>query len=403
MKQVFLLDVDSVLVEATGYLTALRDTVAHFSLLMGVGEHTPTETEVREFEALGLTSEWDSGTLCVAALLLERTCAGCHQTRYTGFEQLLSTLARNPYAIRRPPFTTIARGAGQRMRHRGMGFAEAAQAALAEILPSAHEQAPSHAQVLQATSVLLHSTHDFYASPVTRYFQHLAIGSDLIRETYGVSPDFVSDAYLAKFDSPLLSTDVRGKLLRQVRRGRARAAIYTARPSLPPTNAPGVEREGYSPEAEFAQTLVGLGELPMIGLGGLQWLAHTVNADVRRLVKPSCVQALAAMAAAWSADERASLLAAYELEQGNTLAWPLTELDGTIVHVFEDSLGGIEAVDHATHLLRRTGTHVSCRAYGIAPAAGPKTTAMASKHIQTFRRVDEAIGAALTAHAASAS
>ena len=68
----FLFDVDSVLVEALGYLRALQDTVAHFTKQLGAGSHAPTEAEARAFEAYGLTSEWDSGAACVGLVLVER-------------------------------------------------------------------------------------------------------------------------------------------------------------------------------------------------------------------------------------------------------------------------------------------------------------------------------------------
>jgi hypothetical protein len=274
----FLFDVDSVLVEANGYLRALQDTVAHFSRQMGVGAHPPTEAEVRALEAHGLTSEWDSAPTCVAALLVERL------RREPGFPQepsfalpadwadALTTLAAHSFPLPHPGYADLARRVGERMANQP-GAAQAARAVLWEDVLATPNLEPHRSALDALFDTLLGRTHDFYRAPITRHFQHLVIGSQGVRQTYGVDPDFESAAYLQEYDRPLLATDVRTRLRKAVEAKAVRIALYTARPSLPPADA-NVTADGYSPEAEMARSLVGLDDYPLIGLGRVRWLAE---------------------------------------------------------------------------------------------------------------------------------
>jgi hypothetical protein len=243
---------------------------------------------------------------------------------------------------------------------------------------------------------LLGHTYDFYRAPVTRHFQHLVIGSQGVRQTYGVDPDFESAAYLQKYDRPLIATDVRARLQESVARGEVRVALYTARPSLPPVDAD-VAADGYSPEAEMARSLAQMDRYPLIGLGRIRWLAEISGERAERLVKPSPVQALAAIGAAWSGQETAALQAALALHRAGDLLPPLANVEPSTVHVFEDSPGGIDAVRYAVDALQAVGLDVVWRPHGITPTDGPKATAMAVRSVPIHRSVDKAILAALEA------
>jgi phosphoglycolate phosphatase-like HAD superfamily hydrolase len=116
MIHLYLFDIDGVLVDARGYLKALQDTVAHFSRQMGLGDHPPTEEEVRAFEANRLTSEWDSGAACVAALLLERLRWDPSLPEPSHWPDLLSTLAARPHSIPHPDYAALARKVGERFK-----------------------------------------------------------------------------------------------------------------------------------------------------------------------------------------------------------------------------------------------------------------------------------------------
>jgi hypothetical protein len=394
----FLFDIDSVLVEANGYLKALQDTVAHFSRQMGVGEHPPTEKEVRALEAHGLTSEWDSAPTCIAALLLERLRLDVLSYLPTDLPDVVAMLAARPVPLHPPDYAWLARRIGERLVEQRpsdpLGTAEAARTVLWEDVEMTPRLA-LHRSALEALfDALLGHTHDFYQAPVTRYFQHLVIGSQGVRQTYGVEPDFESTAYLREYDRPLLTADARNRLHEATDNKQVRVALYTARPSLPPTDAD-VAANGYSPEAELARSLVEMDTYPLIGLGRVQWLAQQAGETVEHLVKPSPVQALAAIGAAWSGQEATSLQAALALHRYSKLREPLAEIEGTTVHVFEDSPGGLDAVRRAVEVLVEAELDVTWQPYGIAPPHGPKAEAMRARGIPIYPSVNEALEVAL--------
>ncbi len=391
MRHLFLLDIDSVLVEARGYLLALQDTVALFSQWMGLPEFPPTEGEVRAFEANGLSSEWDSGAACVAALLLARLRQQNLACIPDSWAALLAALSAQPGSVPRPDYAALAQRAGLLAQKGRIAPTEAMREIVAQeagTLPLPAHQRPALNRILDA---LVGHTHDFTA-PVTRVFQHLAIGSQNIPATYGVAADLESDAYLARFDRPLLSPDCRDRLLAFAGRG-VGLALYTARPSLPP---PGADEPaiGYSPEAEMARELVGLEAAPLIALGRLRWLAERTGERSENLVKPSPVQALAAVGAAFSGQEAASLCAALALHLSGELSAPLSEVDGTVLHVFEDTPGGLQAVERTVHVLTFHGLRVSWKGYGIVPGTGAKAEAMRALGVPAFASINDALGAA---------
>ena len=393
MIHLFLFDVDGVLVDARGYLKALQDTVTRFSKEMGLGDQAPTEEEVRLFEANGLTSEWDSGAACVAALLVERLRREPSLLLPPHWPETLSYLARHPCPLPHPDYATLAQKVGQRLQEIQIP-AEAARAVLWDVVLAIPDLEAARSAVAVLLETLLGHTHDFYRAPVTRRFQHLAIGSAAVAETYAVQPDFESLAYLEHFDRPLMDPKVRCRLERAATKGGIRVALYTARPSLPPAEV-GEPATGYSPEAEMAQAIVDMDKWPLIGMGRMRWLADRAGEKVQLLVKPSPVQALAALGAAWAGREAAALEAALALHRDGDLRSPLADLPPTTAHVFEDVPGGLEAVRDGVRALQAAGVTIIWQPYGIAPAHGPKAAAMAARNIPVYPSVNEALLAAL--------
>ena len=391
MKKVthlFLFDVDGVLVDARAYQKALQDTVAHFSRLMGLGDHPPAVAEIRALEANGLNSEWDSGAACVALLLLERLRREPSFPLSVHWPETLATLAAHPLPLPHPDYAALARKVGQRLKER-TSPAQAAHAVLwNEAQTIADLERPRLAELLET---LLDHVHDFYRAPVTRHFQHLVIGSHTIAQTYGVSPDFESPAYLCLHDRPLLSPAVRARIEKE---GQIRAALFTTRPSLPPARAKSLEDEaatGYSPEAEMARSLVGLQAWPLVGRGRMRWLARQTGEALEGLLKPFPVQALAAIGAAWSGQETPACTAALALQRQGKLDHPLADLESVTVHVFEDSLGGLEAVERGVEALRSAGVNVAWRPCGIAPTGSPKAAALAMRGAPVYPSINEAV------------
>ena len=390
MKHLFLFDVDGVLVDARGYLRALQDTVAHFARRMGVGDPILTEDEVRAGEAHGLTSEWDSAPTYILTLLIERLRREPSLALPTRWEDALAMLAARPLALPHPNYMALVARAGARRRD----FKETSHAVRAvlwddaQVLPVTHREAVS-----VILDELLADTHNFARAPITRYFQHLVIGSEGVAKTYGIAPSFEARPYLLDYDVAELSPETASRLRDAANAGRIHPVIYTARPSLPPNGAV-VSKNGYSPEAELAQTLVGLEGWALIGLGRLQWLAARCGGQVAQMVKPSPVQALAAIGAAVGSEADA-LEAAWTFHETGELREPLAGLGVTTVHIFEDTVGGMGAVRDAVQSLHAAGVDIRWRPYGITPATGAKAEALAAQGIAMYRTINDAVEVAL--------
>ncbi len=205
--------------------------------------------------------------------------------------------------------------------------------------------------------------------PATRVFQHYVLGSRRFEQTYRQLPDFEVEGALENRDSPLLSAALSARLLDGLAANESlSASIYTARPSLPPHGQPADGALRYSPDAEIALDLLGLtGRLPLIAGGRLAWLAVGRGRGEGDYVKPSPVQALAAIGAAACGDEVSALHAAADFHEQRPLTGPLAALAAgpARVVVFEDSWRGIEAVRHAVATLNAAGAQLSLEAVGI--------------------------------------
>jgi hypothetical protein len=391
VRHLFLFDVDGVLVEARGYLRALQDTVAHFARRMGVGDPVLTEDEVRAGEAYGLTSEWDSVPAYILALIIERLRCEPSLALPACWEDALALLAARPLALPHPDYMTLVARVGARRRD----FKETSHAVRAvlwdeaQALPAAQREAVG--EILDA---LLADTHNFARAPITQYFQHLVIGSEGVAKTYGIAPHFEAQPYLLDYDVADLSQETATRLRDAAGAGHIHPVIYTARPSLPPDGVT-VSMNGYSPEAELAQTLVGLEGWPLIGLGRLQWLTERCGGLTAQIVKPSPVQALAAIGAAVG-PETVALEAAWNFHTTGELRGPLADFGATTVHIFEDTAGGMGGVRDAVEALHAAGVDICWQPYGITPATGAKAEAMAAQGVPTYRSINDAVEVALS-------
>jgi hypothetical protein len=394
LRHVFLFDVDGVLVDARGYLRALQDTVAQFSRAMRLGEMPPTEAEVRAFESQGLSNEWDSGAACVGALLVDRVRVESELALPVEWRSLLTTLSQRVALQVQPRYVSLAAEAGVLIAQ-GMLASDAALRALETRADGLALAGGRRAAVTALLTQLLGNPHDI-RSPFTWPMQQRVVGSVQVQATYGIPPDLASDCYLTLYDIPNLSRGMRDRLVRARAAGRICGAVYTARPCLPPRDA-GADILGYSPEAEAAMSLVGLEDWPLIGMGRMTWLARREGLRPASLVKPSPVQALAAVGAALGGKESESLAAALALHRENTLLGPLSGTGALEIHVFEDAPTGIVAARNAVGELRGAGVAVELQVYGITPENGPKADTMVSLGVTVYSSVDRAADAAIAA------
>lgn len=352
MLNLYLFDMDSVLLYPGGYRAALISTINYFSQQFGLGDLAPTEEEIEGIEALGITSEWDSAPIAVAEILVTR---------------------------QRPDYVELARRVNAEWR-KGEYPAEAAWRLLEPVSTrSVQSQVSNNLEtrdwMLRIDDLLLHS-RNIRRSPVQAIFQQYVLG-EAFEPTYGMARTIDSKSALLEYDRKALNRPVP-----------EHSAIYTARPCKVPREVE--PRLGYAPEAELGAHLVGLTHLPVIGFGSFQWLVEELGNGILadELVKPSPVHALAAIGAAATGLESASLIAAEAATRGTWLS-PLQELreqQGRVM-VFEDSARSISGVREAVGLL---GEAWSCVGVGIA-TGGPKAEALAKVSDRVYASINDAL------------
>lgn len=356
---VFLIDLDNVLVEPRGYRMAIQSTLAYFTEKMGLGDLYPGEDVIASLEAINMTSEWDITPILLTSVfesLLEQNIkldlpgdllAACEVVRVAEVKTPVMDIS------------ALAKILGEYFKP-GMEYAS-----LAFELNRFSAANPPFPLLVEHSLLndLLLNTRLLNGALTTRVFQHFTLGSKRFEQLTGQPRMFESDSYLERFDQVLLSTSSRDRLLDVWKNRKLGAAIYTARPSLPETE--GASSYHYSPEAEVALETLGLVELPLIGAGKIGWLADRMNVPAHEFVKPSPVQALAAIAAAVTRQIGVSLRAAADFHLNGTLGL-FKDFQALSIHVFEDSGGNTASVRRAVDQLSKAGLSCSFTAWGIS-------------------------------------
>jgi hypothetical protein len=389
---IWLFDLDSVLVYPGGYRAAFMATVDHFSRTMGLGGGLLDPSAIETFEACDITSEWDSSAICVAVLIEGIWRADPGLRLPVDLDAALSNIRARAPQPPRADFAAWARRVGQAMADKRYP----SDAALTLLLEDASRSPSADGRLVELETCLrglLEHTRDFFRAPAMRIFQHYTLGSEGFAQHYGIAPAFETPSLLRELDQPALKPARRERVLELTAHGEVHPVIYTARPCWP-RSLPG-RREDYAPEAEIALELVGLSSLPLVGFGHVSWLAAKLDHHLDYFVKPSPVHALAAVGLAMGGEERAALSAARRLVEENSLdapldAWRDQRVD---IHVFEDTAGGILGVMSAARQLRQAEVRAEVKAWGIASTPG-KRAALEALGVPTFADVNLAIDAA---------
>lgn len=355
---VFLIDLDSVLIEPRGYRKAIQSTLAYFTERMGLGDLYPGEDAIASLEAINMTSEWDITPILLAAIfetLLEQNLSlDLPGDLLAACETVRTAAVITPVV----DFSNLQKTLGGHFKP-GMEYASLAfeMNKVGAILPP-FPLLVDHPLL----KTLLLNTRALDGALTTRVFQHFTLGSKRFEQLTGLPRMFESDSYLERYDQVLLSTDSRESLLLPWNNRKLSAAIYTARPSLPEQD--GASSYHYSPEAEVALETLGLAELPLIGAGKISWLAERMNVPAHELAKPSPVQALAAIAAAVTRQTGQALRAAADFHLHGAMGL-YKDFPALSVHVFEDSGGNAASVRRAAEKLTAAGLDCKYTAWGI--------------------------------------
>jgi len=383
----WLFDLDGVLIHPGGYREALRKTVAHFSREMGNPDRPLDESVIEAFEAQGITCEWDIAGICAAADAFTIWQANPNLHLPSDFPRAMHVLQKDSLERPEPEYAEWARRVG------GLG-SEAPSTSAAKIFrqeaghaESDIDRAREFDSVLDA---LLGHPREFARSPVMQYFQQFTLGSRAYSEFYHAESTVETPSLLAELDRPAISVSGREKILVLHRKKRIHAAIITARPCRPHETVD--DPTEYPSEAEIAIKTAGLEELPLVGAGHMLWLAKRHGQMPDAYLKPNPTHSLAAFALALGAGEGDGLEAARSLVEDGKLLPPLDSLRerGADVLVFEDSPTGVLATQSAADLLKRRDVNARLSFFGVA-AGGEKRAALRALGAEVFTTTDGAL------------
>ncbi|MCF6277892.1 MAG: hypothetical protein L3J16_03985, partial [Anaerolineales bacterium] len=310
-RKILIFDMDGVLLRPRGYHQALQDTGRFGAQALGFDNVTISDTEIAQFEGLGISSEWHSSAACMALLTLYGELA---------FSPLFMYLKRVPSHVT----------AFLRLEKAVQDMAEAE-----EVEPAQAVSFIRKSQTLQSTTF--------------RIFQELILGTKDFTRIYGEQGTLDVESYLLRFDESLLGSDARERLLAWLEDPRHGCVIMTNRPS------------NKMPDAEYGRRLVGLDAIPLIGNNDIGWLAEQVGEETAALLKPAPVHALAATLVALGRPREASLREAYAVMQGSGM-----EAESIRLWVFEDTPAGLVSVNAMREIFRRQGISIEVTKIGIA-------------------------------------
>lgn len=356
MSPVLLLDVDGTLIEDRGYRHAQVAAAKHVCEKLGLPTHAPSDHEINVLHACGFSNEWDSTPFNVGINLLASSRGD------PGIEH--GTSGARPdfaaWAMRTKAFT-------------GLPNERARDLLLSEAPPALHT----------TIHALLDDVKDPRKSETTRALYTFVLGSQRFEQHFGLTAEIDAPSFLETMDAPIPSARSRDMILSHP------SSAYTARPSLPPDGStPGLYQ---TPEGEIALVQLQMAELPLMGLGPMQWLADVKGGSIWDYAKPAPAQSIAAMLAATGMALKDAALAAYEFVTATGSLRAIRLLNGAHVIVFEDNAGGVRGCRDAAALLNRAGVHVQITGFGIARDEA-KRIALAEVCDQMFDDVNEAVG-----------
>ena len=358
----FIFDMDGVLLIPLGYYYALKETVRLAGLRSGYGEASLTDAQIAQFESLGISSEWHSSALCLAFMILQKMAGknpdnGAEGNVALDLGDLFIEIANQP--IQDSP------------TRRGTAALE--------------NLGKKYGVSVDGLKALVLESESIESSPTFNWFQELILGSDEFAKIYKKSAQFKTDSYLKLYDEPLLSKPMAEKLMYWVRRNGNGAGIMTMRPSI------GLEGFAIDPDAQVGAELVGVAGLPIFGRGEIGWLAGKTGRHVEEFRKPAYAHALAVILAASGWTVADSLL--YAARPVEAMRFDdLQHLNDSTITVFEDTSGGMVSVEEAGKVLKQAGLRIDVRKAGVTTDTG-KQAALASIGAVMYRDINEALAA----------
>jgi hypothetical protein len=368
-----LFDMDDVLLIPGAYHRALQQTVRLVAAALGYGELSLSQGDIQAFEAAGVYSEWDTSAIC-AALLLENAWKFDPAIRLPGS---VNAVPGGLIPIPPPEFSSFAR----RLSAPDLQDLRPLQRTEHLLLDNQHRYTQSQGAQIRD---ILHTARAADGSLTHCTFQELVLGSEVYARTYQQPAVLDVPSYLHSYDVPLVQPGIVAAIHHWLDDPSHAAAIFTSRPSNP---LPGVFS---TPEAEMGASLVGLGDVPILGLGSLLWLSQLRQSGPQAFVKPSPVHVLSALLLASGHPHLTCLQEAAALALDGAAGPLWSDLEGAQIAVFDDSPAGLGSAVSAQTCLAAAGISLSMDLFGIA-GDSQKVAALESLGARTYPNITTAL------------
>lgn len=396
MRIIGLLDLDGVLIKPGGYRAAFHATLANLLKQLGLENQIPGKDIPLLFEALGVSNEWDMVTICLL-IALEFIGENHKDTHiYDNYEEMVGWCQKlSPMTKKIDYYSHISSLSGY-LCEIGFSPSESLSNAInrdngVNVFPWLSQQ-PILIQLLRDINTVLEN-------PATRLFQNYVLGEQEFEKIYKRKAVIHGESYLRLYDTSLLSISSQKRLRTLIEERKMSPVIYTARNSYPSFKVHDLS-DKYSPEAEIALELVGLNTLPIVSTGSLTYVAEMLNRPLSHFLKPSPVQALAAIALAGQGQDLEALTWAVKIydqyiEHANNHVSNIDimlpkELRKIELHIFEDSPNGIRAGKSAVDILMSHGADVNLYLWGIAENR-EKTEVLEKNGAIVFNNINQAL------------
>ena len=395
IKSIVLFDIDGVMVNPRGYRESVKATLKYFFRKMDLINNLPGDDIPALFESVGITSEWDMIPICLAIAIdtvLEKVKD--NNVFLTDFDQTFEYIKNIKKSNLEIDYATYINGISNQILNGNVPPGTL----LSDIVHGKFANPFNYLSKHPIFSELFLNTRDIHKSLTLQVFQNYVLGNDLFKEVYNKEPVINSSSYLRNYDIPKLNPENNRKICKLLEEGIMNFAIYTARPSLAPREVEDCGY-GYSPEAEIAVELNKLIGLPLIGLGKVSYIAQENGINPEELIKPSPYQALAGIFAALTKNELFALELAFDLlyKKENAKILDLfkssnVDQDGMIIdlHIFEDSMSGIQAGKEASDVLLSVGVKTNFHAWGISQDL-IKSNVLKNNGISVYKDINAAL------------
>jgi hypothetical protein len=391
-KNVFLFDIDGVLIHPGGYRESFKQSLSYLFEKWKIGPLDIPSDIPELFESFGVTNEWDMIPILFAVYI----------------DRYLENVSQNMIITNMDDFIRVVSLPSDDSVNFQMHIGELASAISFEPVPAEKVlQGMDDKLCLNHLSkhpllarYLLEKTRDINISLTTQVFQNFVLGSDIFSATYQREIIVDCPSGLKSYDKKIISETNQHWLGNKLLSDQICAAFYTARPSYPPL---GIEADGiYAPEAEIAKEIIGIESIPLIAFGRVSYVAGLCGLSPDAFLKPSPYQALAAIGAALMKDEWAGLSFALEImrELGEIEVQPenrskdrhfdILPSESLCLYIFEDSPTGLRAGKRAAELLKRSGVNIDLHLIGITDHKA-KRKALTSEGAVIFEDINIAL------------